>query len=56
VFSSFLASPPKNPILPLPLLTNPPTQMTADAGEDVEKEEHSSMVSGIEAYLFIFIL
>jgi hypothetical protein len=26
------------------------TQVTADAGEDVEKEEHSSFVGGIEIW------
>ena len=26
------------------------TQVTADAGEDVEKEEHSSFVSGISSW------
>jgi hypothetical protein len=27
------------------------SQVTADAGEDVEKEEHSSIVGGIESWL-----
>jgi hypothetical protein len=28
--------------------------VTADAGEDVEKEEHSSTVGGTEVYVFSF--